>query len=160
MDVDIFQAWVQAHDEADRETLAELMDEEFVYEHAGFPEPLDKEEYLHLVEALHLAFPDLELEVQGTTVEDGLVEWGPRLEATHERDLDLTDLGMSFFCSTGHGIDVAGEGARTRVADGSIQAHRVPDPETGIGGLVAQVENGIEALREEARGHDARAPGR
>lgn len=160
MHVEIIEEWVQAHEEADRETLDDLMHEEFVFEQAGLPEPLGKEEYLNLVEALNLAFPDLGVDVETEEVtDDGLVQWRQGFEATHEHDLDLTRLDLPFFRSTGDAIDVAAERARTRIRDGLVREHAVEDPQAGIAGLLDEVETGIEKIREEARRHEPQAPG-
>lgn len=159
MDAKIFERWVRAHEEADRETLAELMHEEFVFEQAGLSDPLDKEEYLTLVEALHRAFPDLDVEAETHTIDDGLVEWQQRFAATHERDLDLTRLGLPFFWSTGTDVDVDADTARTRIDDGRVRAHAIDDPQAGIAGLIAEIETGVEEIRQEARQHEPKAPG-
>lgn len=155
----IFEEWIRAHEEADRETLAELTHEEFVFEQAGLSDPLDKEEYLTLVEALHRAFPDLDVEAEARTIDDGLVEWQQGFAATHERDLDLTRLGLPFFWSTGAVVDVATDAARTRIDDGRVKEHAIEDPKAGIAGLLAELETGLEEIRREARQHEPRAPG-
>lgn len=159
MDEEIVERWVRAHEEADSETLDELMDEEFVYEQAGFPKRLDKEEYLHLVEALHWAFPDLGVEAETEGASDGVVQWRQRLQATHERDLDLTNLGLPFFWSTGNTIQLSADDARTYLRDGLITEVAIEDPHAGLAGLLSEVETGVKQIREEARQHDPAAPG-
>lgn len=160
MDTEIFDRWVQAHEEGDRQTLAECMGDGFVFEQEGFPKQLDKEEYLDLVEAIHRAFPDLGVEADAESMdEDGIVEWEQDLSATHEQDLDLTGIGLPFFLSTGNEIELSTPGIRTRIRDGRVIEHAIEDPTAGIAGLLDEVETGLEAIREEAQAHEPQAPG-
>lgn len=160
MDDEIFERWVRAHERGDTETLAEYTADEFVFEQQGLPVRLDKDDYIAMVEALHRAFPDLGVEATAESVDgDGVVEWHQRLSATHEQDLDLTQLGLPFFLSTGHSVKLSAEDARTRIRDGRVVQHAIEDPEAGIAGLLQELEVGLEAIREEARQHEPRAPG-
>lgn len=160
MDVEILERWVKAHEEGDTDTLEQCMDDEFVFEQEGLAKPMDKQEYVDLVEALHMAFPDLGLSIGTESVdEEGLVEWKQSLTATHEQDLDLTRLGLPFFLSTGNDIDLSADTVRTRIQDGRVTEHAIEDASAGIAGLIDELETGLEEIREEARDHEPRAPG-
>lgn len=157
-DPDILERWVRAHERGDTSELEECMAESFVFEQEGFPKALDKQEYLALVEELHHAFPDLGLRVDPLGAEEeGTFRWREVLSATHEQDLDLTDLGLPFFFSTGRGLDLAAGPARMRVEDGQVTEHVIEDASGGPRGLLAELQRGLDAIRREAR---EREPGR
>jgi hypothetical protein len=160
MDTGILERWARAHKEGDTETLAECMDEGFVFEQEGLSHELGKEEYIELVDAMHRAFPDLAVEFGPESVdEDGTVEHEQALTATHEHDLDLTELGLPFLMSTGNEIELSADAARTRVDGGRITEHAIDDPSAGIAGLLDELETGLEAIRREAEDHEPNAPG-
>lgn len=162
MDVEIIRRWVDAHETGDREALAEHMADGFVFEQEGLSRPLNKEEYLDLVTELNRAFPDLGVEAYGEPIDDeeGRVRWSKRFSATHEQDLDLTDLDLPFFVSTGTEIAVDMDQVSTHIEDGQIIVHEIEEPSAGITALFDELETGIDEIRREAREHEPRAPGR
>lgn len=160
-DEEIFERWVEAHEHGDTEALADCMADDFVFEQEGLSKQLDKQEYLALVEQLHNAFPDLGLEARSTSIEesDGTIRWQQGLSATHEQDLDLTELGLPFFFSTGNKLDLDADEVRTQLDDGRITSQVVDDASGSLGGLLDQLEDGLESIRQEARERDSEPPG-
>jgi hypothetical protein len=155
-DEEIFQRWVQAHARADTDSMAQYMDDDFLFEQAGMEKRFDKDEYLDLVDAMGRAFPDLDIDASEVDhdADANEIRWRKELSATHEQDLDLTELGLPFFFPTGENVEVDADEARTRIEDGKIARHALDGDETGLASLLSQVESGLEGLREEARSHE------
>lgn len=160
-DEELFERWVHAHQQGDTDALEECMAEGFEFEQEGFGKTLDKQEYLVLVEEMHNAFPDLGIEASKPSREDERsLAWQQGFSATHENDLDLTELGLPFFFSTGNQIEVEPDAVRAEIEEGRITRHVIRGESGGFERLLTELEDGLAAIRKEAKNRDPRTPER
>ncbi len=136
-DIEIIRTWMAAIEAGDRETVASLTDEGFIFEHTGDAERWDRRTFLEAMAALHEAFPDWRhnpdrFHVEGQEVLSRLHPTG-----TQQGLLDLGFMEGPRIAPTGLKVELATEEGHWQIRDGKVaQAQFEGPPSAGFTGLM------------------------
>ncbi len=139
---DIAEAYVDAFNAGDLDTLADLMADDFQFS-GPIPDPMGRDQFLGLMELMWEAFPDLQFNTRLVSIDGNVVHFTNQLVGTHTGDLDLSFVGMGVVPPTGRSISMARENGESHIADGYVISTHV-QPTKGAGMMAILQQLGIE----------------
>lgn len=137
---EVVNEYLQAATRRDVDAMAELLDDELVFETPR--EPLDKEMYLEFVAALFAAFPDWRIDHREPrhAGRRPVVVVTVRMSGTHTGRLELPIPGFAVVPPTGRTVILPSQNYTYTVADGRIvRIKDHPVPHGGIVGVLEQI---------------------
>jgi predicted ester cyclase len=139
---EVAQAFLDAQNAKDFDTVATYLADHFQFS-GPVPEPIGGAEWVGLLKVLAAAFPDLQLNVNMTSVEGNVVGTTNQLSGTHTADLDLSMMGMGVVPATGRSFSLpVEEGEGVWDGDKIVSIHIPSGEGSGLMGILAQI--GVE----------------
>ena len=139
---EIAEAYVDAFNRGDLNTLADLLADD--YEFSGpIPDPVGRDQFLGLMELMWEAFPDMRINTRLVNIKGNVVHFTNQLAGTHTGDLDLSAMGMGVIPATGRSFSMAREDGESVIADGYIISTHV-QPTEGAGLMAILHQLGVE----------------
>jgi predicted ester cyclase len=142
---EIAEVYADAFNAGDLDTLADLLADDFQFS-GPVPEPIDRDQFLVLMEVMWNAFPDLQFNTRLVDISRNVVRFTNQLAGTHTGDLDLSFMGMGVIPATGRSFSMAREDGESVVDDGYVvSTHIYPTEGAGLIAILDQL--GIKVPR-------------
>jgi predicted ester cyclase len=139
------EAYLDAFNAGDLDTLADYLADDFQFS-GPVPEPMDRDQFLGLMELMWNAFPDIQFNAQIVSVNRNVLHFTAQLVGTHTGDLDLSSMGMGVIPPTGRPFSMARESGETVFKDGYVISHHL-NPTEGAGLIAILQQLGIRVPR-------------
>jgi predicted ester cyclase len=142
---EIAEVYADAFNAGDLDTLADLLADDFQFS-GPVPDPIDRDQFLVLMEVMWNAFPDLQFNTRLVDISRNVVRFTNQLAGTHTGDLDLSFMGMGVIPATGRSFSMAREDGESVVDDGYVvSTHIYPTEGAGLIAILDQL--GIKVPR-------------
>ena len=136
---EIAEAYADAFNAGDLDTLADLLSDDFQFS-GPVPEPMDRDQFLVLMDVMWNAFPDLQFNTRLVDINRNVVRFTNQLAGTHTGDLDLSSMGLGVIPATGRSFSMAREDGETAIQDGTVvSTHIYPTEGAGLMGILQQL---------------------
>jgi predicted ester cyclase len=142
---EIAEAYADAFNAGDLDTLADLLADDFQFS-GPVPEPMDRDQFLGLMELMGQAFPDIQFNTRLVDINRNVVRFTNQLAGTHTGNLDLSFMGLGVIPPTGRPFSMAREDGETVIENGYVvSTHIYPTEGAGLMAILDQL--GIKVPR-------------
>ena len=139
---EITRAVLVAQEAKDWDTMASYLSDDMVFS-GPIPEPMNREQFLGLIQLMAAAFPDWSYNLSDVQVTGNVAHTTHQVTGTHTGDLDLSPMGMPTIPATGKAFKLPVEYADITVEDGKIvRFHAAVSDDGGLMGILQQL--GVE----------------
>ncbi len=149
--IDTAKKFFQSVESGDIKTLESILADDFVFDHKGAPQKMNKKQFIQTIKAIHQAIPDWKFNNQNWQ-EGNPIRVTANITGSHKNTLDLSHMQMPVVPATQKKIKLPAEPCTLDIQGGKVRHHGVEAvPGGGISGIYSQV--GVKLPAQQTRTH-------
>lgn len=151
--IDIAKKFFTSIEKGDESGLRSVLADDFVFNHKSAPQPMNKQEFIQAIKAIHAGIPDWKFNSQNWQ-EGEPIRVSVQITGSHRNTLDLSHMQMPVVPATKKQIKLPAENCTFDIRGGKIHRHEVAAVAGGgIAGIYTQIGVKLPTQQEARRTH-------